>query len=203
MKAKNLQIRQYVDFLIPSVASLITSLFVLLGFMFINSVASIRSWLSIDLWNFNVSSMVLHWLSRNLAGLLGQHAADSIVLGFGWAVVGLLVYYFLYGLSRIFLELDEDIKERSYVWPKGADRNRPVEWLAGQTFTRMVVGIALLVYVFNFATMVVKYRLPRAFGLYKIDTWWLKALIFVGLGLLIFHGLVILLRLFFLRRRVF
>lgn len=192
------------DILRPSGLSILVSVTFTGLIILANSFASLREKMQIDVWNFDLREIIFGSLSDFLTGLIGQQAADAIVLGLIWAVVGLLVYMAMYGISRIITELGHDLEEMHFIWPKGTDRRRPVIDLIKRVSFQIIAGIILFSYIFNIGDLLLTYRLPSIFGLDGFDSNpFVKAAVFIIIAMLLLHLLVVLLRLTTLKRRVF
>ncbi len=99
--------------------------------------------------DLQISRVLAGWADHLLMNTIGPSRTETLVVGLFWAVVGLGVYLFLCGLSRLVIELDDDLNVRGYVWPRGANRDRPLQVFAEQTAFRLVAVAALLIVVLD------------------------------------------------------
>jgi hypothetical protein len=79
--------------------------------------------------NVQFSRIFFNWADRALTGLIGESSTTTLVVGLFWAAVGVVVYILLLKLSRLLVELDADVSQRKFIWPRGADRTRPLKEL--------------------------------------------------------------------------
>lgn len=98
--------------------------------------------------DFNFLRVITGWLDSLLTSLIGQSRTETLVVGLFWAFVGLGVYVFLQGVARFIMELGNGLDERSYYWPKGTDRNRPLVEAAQRTVFRSMAFLGLIFIVF-------------------------------------------------------
>lgn len=79
-----------------------------------------------------------------LSSTLGQGRTETFVVGFFWAIVGLAVYVFLRGISKVMFDLGESIDQRGYVWPREANRYRPLVTVLERTAFQFVAFLVLV-----------------------------------------------------------
>lgn len=149
---------------------------------------------TIDVWQG-----VASWADRTINSMIGESRTEVVVVGAFWAIVGLVVYALLHGLARYIAELDDDFAVRRFVWPKGADRSRPLKLLVERTAIRIVALVGLGVVVFGPLAAVVKG--PVFAGQLGDYTILLYPVWFIA-SMLMWHAVVVLVRLFVLRVRI-
>lgn len=192
--------KQFGAVLMPSVVSVFSSLMLLTACIVANTFESLRVALDLRTWNFDATEIIFGWLNDFLARAVGQRAADVIVLSAAWLIVGIFVYMLLHALAMSVVELKNDIDERRYVWPHGANRNEPVRRWAFGFGLRVILGLLIIAYIARWLPYIVGYDVPHVFGLEQYGIWWQVLLLYVVSGFLILHGLVVLVRLLRLGR---
>jgi hypothetical protein len=149
---------------------------------------------------------VQHDIGRDIVSLLtrGLHgyANDVLLVGF-WVVVGIIIYSLLHGLGSIFLDLEESLEERNYLWPAYADRNKELRAFITKLGFRLAILILLILYVF----VVMRRSMHHLNHVLDQDVstehLFVHYLIFMIGAWLLAQGFVILIRLLALRPRLF
>jgi hypothetical protein len=106
---------------------------------------------------------------------------------------------FLRGLARYIAELDDGIEVRRYVWPKGADRSKPLRLTMERTAFRGFALFGLILVIFGPLPTI--FRGPVMVGFLGENKILQYAVWFLA-GLLIWHAIVVLLRLIMLKVRL-
>jgi hypothetical protein len=139
------------------------------------------------------------WLEKFLNSTIGQSTTETLVVGLFWAIVGLGVYVFLRGIARFLTELGEGYEERSFLWPRGVNRNRPLVEAAELTVSRIVAFFGLMIVVFGLLTRVLS-------GPVWVDfigpSTPIQILFWFPAGILTMHCCIVLLRLVVQRARL-
>lgn len=197
-------IRTYLHVFVPSGTGL-----VLYGFLSgltiaLHQVRAIQQYLDIPS-EVHIERLVTGSIERLLQSTLGQGATNTLVVGAFWAVVGLFVYIFLRGVAKLMHEIGEDVVERRYLWPRGSDRYKPLELLLERGLFRIGAFLALVFYVFHPLAAVLHGQL---FASMSLGGWLathqvLRLLVWFACGFVVWHGLLVLLRLLALRERLF
>lgn len=150
--------------------------------------------------SLNIGSILKGWLDTLLNSTLGQGFTETFVVGLFWAMVGLGVYIFLRGVMKLLFDISESMGERGYVWPRGADRHRPMVVAIERTSFQVVVALILFFWVVQPVVRLLEGPVfVDAIGQSMI----LQYIIWVVLTVLSLHFAVVLLRLVLLRERVF
>jgi len=195
-----------VDILMPSVGGIVLYISVFLLTVIVRSAKSLQQYLYIPN-GLNVKGGVLNFLNNSITSLFGIQRANVVVLSIFWGMVGIIVYVLLAGLMAVFAGFDKDLEERKYIVfaHKNYDHNEPLKRDIRRIGFRFAIGICLLYYV----THVLAYFLNTkfagmnqgnlTFSIYKVRS---LAVLFLA-ECLALHGVVILLRLLILRRRIF
>lgn len=132
--------------------------------------------------------------------LLGSGRTAALVVGFFWALVGVAVYVFLWGLARFMNDLGAGYESRGFVWPKGADRNSQVMQVLKRGAFQVLACIGLLAVVCGPLAAVING--PVSVALLGENVVLRYALWFAAIWVLL-HVAVVLLRLIVLKPRLF
>jgi hypothetical protein len=198
MTNKQAKLGALLSILSPSPLSAVCSVTLAIATIVLNQFESIRQFLRLPDVAVLLRAVAV-WLDTILTTVLGEARTNVVVVGAFWAIVGLGVYVFLRGLARFISELDDDIVVRRYVWPKGADRTRPLRIMFERTAFRLIALAALALVVFGplAATLrgPVLARLTGGTMVVEFIVWFLASL-------LLWHLVVVLLRLVALRLRL-
>lgn len=145
------------------------------------------------------------WRSVNemVGNALGLNSTNTVFYYAFWITVGLLVYGLIrFAMSKLG-ELSDDLNLRHYIWPNQRLRNRPLQQFVEVGLFRIAVFIAAFMYLkaaFGF--------MLRPIGQIWADNGWLANRNFLKytfvflVQVLLLHGLVVLLRLLLLRKRL-
>ncbi len=148
MKELKDRLAHYVSLFLPSPLSAVVCVTLAIATLVLNQIEWIRTYLLLP-DNLQVFRTVAGWVDVFLTKILGASTTNVVVVGAFWAIVGLGVYLFLRGLARYIMELDDSIEARRYVWPRGADRDRPLRVMLERTLFRLVALVLLLMTVFG------------------------------------------------------
>lgn len=164
----------------------------------LNQVAFIKEYLQLP-DGLQVFQTVTAGVDAALTSTIGESNTSVLVVGAFWAIVGLGVYLFLRGVAQYITELDDDIEVRRYVWPKGADRSKPLRVTAERTIFRALALVGLIMVVFGPLADTLKgpvfYDLVGPSDLVVDGVWFVASL-------LLWHLVVVLLRLLTLKVRL-
>lgn len=153
---------------------------------------------AIDAIKHDIGHGIITLLTHSLHGY-----ANNFLLILFWVVVGIIIYSLLHGLGNIFVDLEENLQERNYLWPSYADRNRHMAIFITKTGFRVAIFILLMVY----ALILMPKGLHRLNGVVDRGGDTINVVIhyalFLGGSWLLMHGLIIFLRLLLLKTRVF
>jgi hypothetical protein len=134
--------------------------------------------------------------------IIDSQIVSQIAVYIFWVIVGIIVFVIASRLIKGFNELSDDYSLRGYIWPKGQDKNDPIKEFFEKLLFRTVVLILIVFYVFKstpyLASIWRKTDLTIQFN-FHILTLGLTILI---VEILYLHILVVLTRLFLLRRRI-
>jgi hypothetical protein len=198
MPGNKTKLQNYLSLFIPSALGMVFYVFLAGLTIVLNQFNFIKHFLELP-QSLQVSRAVAGWADKVLTTTIGESRTEALVVGLFWALVGLVVYMFLRGLARFIIELDDDISVRRYVWPKGADRYRPLRILAEQAVFRLSALIALAIVIFGPLAAVLS---GPVFIDFIGDNQVLQYVIWFLTGVLLWHIIVILLRLLALRARL-
>ncbi|HEX8182972.1 MAG TPA: hypothetical protein VF575_05230 [Candidatus Saccharimonadales bacterium] len=143
---------------------------------------------------------IARFADRVLTSAIGESSTQTLVVGLFWAGVGMVVYVFLRALSKLVVELDDDIDERRYVWPKGMNRSGPLLIFIEKGILRTVAAIALILTIIGpLATVISRPVFTDFLGSNKP----LQYIVWFISSVIVWHVVVVLLRLVVLRARLF
>lgn len=197
------KLRAYLHVFWPTTFGVIVYSFLSLSVIVLHQFVVLRQVLAVPS-QLHLGTLVVSTVSRWLDAVLGAGRTDTLVVGVFWGAVGLAVYVFLHGLAKVLREVGEDLEERTYIWPKNSDRNRPLENLARRLLFRLAVAGVMVVYVTHWLGNALRGPVLLDTGLAP----WLTAHIWVEYAVwfvaevLLWHGLVVLTRLLLLRERI-
>lgn len=184
--------------LAPSPLSAIICVTLAVATLVLSQVESIRSFLLLPK-NLEVFRTLAVGADTVLTSTIGESRTNVVVVGVFWAIVGLAVYLFLRGVARYIAELDDAVEVRHYVWPKGANRDSPLLTTLKRTLFRGLALVALLALVFGPLADTLKG--PVLVDLIGTNQHIQNAVWFIA-SLLLWHAVVVLLRLVLLRQRL-
>lgn len=158
---------------------------------------------------FNEILLVVNLMFRDFNSQLNhyinsRYINDTVDLVF-WILVGCSIYI----LGKLFISdlnnLIESVELRKFIWPNKNYHNNPLKLLIEQTILKITIAILLILYLFNIVGKVliyqlqtINYALNRGIISYIIaSVVWLVQYIFLS------HILIILIRLFLLKKRLF
>jgi hypothetical protein len=149
--------------------------------------------------NLHVGRELAEASDKVLTSTIGAGRTTTLIVGLFWAGVGIVVYIVLRSLAKIATDLDENIGETRYIWPKGADRSRPLRQLFGQLLLRAIALAGLLAVLLG--PLAEALHRPVLVHVLDLNTFMTYVVWFVALVLLM-HSAVVLLRLVMLKPRV-
>jgi hypothetical protein len=143
-------------------------------------------------------SGISHWIGT----LYTSKEFSTIAVYIFWLLVATLVYFVAFRLTKNAEEAVEDVSIRHYLWPRGANRNKPIEEYFEKIAIKIIVLVIICLYVIKLSPMLVNWW--KHHYIYSISTLhgfaiYLILLLFVGLYM---HGLVVLVRALTLRLRI-
>jgi hypothetical protein len=198
MQVSKTKLQRYFILFTPSSLGLVFYVFLAGLGIVLNQFDMIKKYLELP-HSLQVTHSVTGWVDQILTTTIGESGTGTFVVGLFWAVVGLVVYMFLRALARLAVELDDNLNARGFVWPKGANRYRPIKIFIEQAAFRLVASIALLIFVLGPLAAVLR-------GPVYVDFLGpsepLQYVVWFVAGLLSWHIVVVLLRLITLRPRL-
>jgi len=198
MQNKPTKLQNFLGLFLPSPISGVFSVFLAAATLALNQVDWVKHYLRLPS-NADVQRTVTRGADHVLTSVLGQSRTDVLVVGAFWALVGLGVYIFLRGLAQYIAELDDDISVRRFVWPKGADRGRPLRAMFERTAFRAAALAGLILVLVGPLAKTLKGPVFIDFlGPNKI----VQYIVWFIASLLLWHAAVVLLRLVALRVRI-
>jgi len=139
------KIKTYITAFTPSTIGVVLYLFLSSFIIFLHQVPAIKNYLQIPN-DFNLLHAITGSVNDLLTKLIGEGRTETLVVGTFWAVVGLAVYLFLLGIVYFVTDFSVGLEQRSFLWPKGTDRNRGL-WEALQRTIFRILAFAGLVFV--------------------------------------------------------
>jgi hypothetical protein len=207
-KDKMIQINKIIQifrWLLPTGVGLVIYSILALLTMLYSNISSIKGFIPATT-DLHAKSSALGGIDNFLSGILGEQAPAALVTGVFWALVGAIVYGGLLLTNNFFLNVKQDLDVQHQVYPTGTDRFYALKLFLEDTGTRLVCTIGGIIYV----NMVLTVLLPIWENTYAamFSQWPNAANISAGLvvflqEIIIFHGLVIILRLALHRTRIF
>jgi hypothetical protein len=199
MASKNDKLLQYLRVFAPSAIGLVLYVALALVIIVANQFSFINKYLQLPT-NLHVGRELARVSDQALTSIIGANRTTTLVVGLFWAGVGIVVYIFLRSLAKVAIELDEDIGETRYVWPKGTDRSRPLRDL----FIRLALQGLALAGLFAVVLGPLAEALYRPVLVHLLDLGTAATYIVWFLALmLLLHFTVVLIRLVMLRPRLF
>lgn len=195
--------RTFLNLLAPSQLGVV-AYFVIALVAFLGQAYYLRQHLSNIYKNFGfegrITSDINHWLVK----IVGADHLNIIVLAFFWALIGVGVYLVAHSIVENLSEFAEDLSVRKYIWPQNGKRNSPLLELFEKTLFRLAMVILGVIYVL----LVMKYLIERSLpNVYNLSTLSFRSVIVAILWIIVYmlalHVLIVILRLIFLRRRLF
>ena len=204
MKNQN-TITSFFSWLLPTATELVA----IIGFVIATLTVSNISFFSDFIFlprDFHIKNQILDSINNLLVQVVGVNVARSAVVAIFWAFVGLLVYAAIWVILNFSDELGNDLAITKYVHPRNVDTQSPLR----NFLSRISFQAGMLFVLIFYANMVVSVLLPYCAGLFRttIRDWpTLQGFQYAILGfvteMLVLHFLVILIRAFLLRKRVF
>jgi hypothetical protein len=153
---------------------------------------------AIDNIKHQAGHAIISLLTHSLHGY-----ANNFFLVLFWVIMGVIIYSLIHGLGKIFVDLEENLAERNYLWPTYADRNQHLAIFITKTGFRIAIFILLAVYTLALV--------PKE--LHGLNNFLdhsgtgtplaLHSLLFLAAAWLLSHVFIVLLRLITLRTRLF
>jgi|GEM_PF-1690454 len=198
MQNKQSKLKNFFGLFLPSPISGVLSVCLAIFTIVLNQFVWIKHYLRLPS-DSAIQRSIASTADHALTTVLGQSRTDVLVVGAFWALVGLGVYVLLRGLARYIAELDDDISLRRFVWPKGADRGRPLRMMIERTAFRAAALAGLILVLVGPVAKTLKGPVFVEFlGPNKI----LQYIVWFIVSLLLWHTVAVLLRLVALRVRI-
>jgi hypothetical protein len=156
--------------------------------------------------NWHPGSELLLLLNDLLLRFFGANRIDTIVLSFFWMFVGLVVYLFLKAAISFFVEMAEDIAESAhFIHPRENTRVSETRELLTRGFFRVVVLIFTIIYAIWMIAFFSRESVSNvtAFGQRVGSEHILRVVLLFVLEVVLWYVLTILLRLIWMRKRLF
>ncbi len=192
------KLKNYVHVLTPTLPGVLLYVFLTGVGIILNQFNAINTYLQLP-HDLDFGRILAGWADRLLSITIGESRTDILVVGLFWAGVGLVVYMFLQSIARLAVQLDENLQARGYVWPKGTDRYRPLRILAKLVAFRLMTFVCLILVVFG--PLVGVLRGPILVDFLGQNAG-IQLLFWFLVSVLIWHIVIILLRLLLLRPRL-
>lgn len=124
------------------------SIYVLLAFMTLafSNVTTIHEFLLIP-EDFSLKRAVLGSIEDLLAQFLGRQVAATLITAIFWALVGMLVYAFLWLFSNFSTELSNDLAITRFMHPQGSDTTILLRQFMLRFIFQMAIGVLLVFYI--------------------------------------------------------
>lgn len=155
---------------------------------------------------FELKSAVLDSFNNLLVRLVGDSIARSAVVAIFWAVVGLIVYIFIWLSINVSSEIGNDLATTKYMHPRNVDTHSPLR----NFLSRISFQFGALFVFVAYANLAIGVLLPYSGGLLRatMREWpSTQAIEYAVLGivgeLVVLHVFVILIRALVLRKRIF
>lgn len=193
------KIRKYASLFTPSLSGLVIYVFLATVSIILNQFKEVKQYLQLP-YELDLLRMIAGWADQLLNNTIGESRTQVLVVGLFWALVGFGVYIFLRGLARIFIDLDDSLEVRHFVWPRGGNREEPLHTLEQQVAFRAAACIIFLIFIFVPLAAVLRGPILTDFlgpNLALQYTVWFAA------SVLAWHVAVVLLRLIVQRARLF
>lgn len=143
---------------------------------------------------------------QTITGLLHNSLhgyADNLLLVLFWALIGIGAYCLVHGLGNIFLDFEESLEERNYLWPAATDHNKVLVTFLTRLGFRSATLIVLLVYIFAIAPKIFN-ALDQMLNVNRPRlTMTVYYLVFLMAAWLVAQAFIVLVRLTALRTRLF
>jgi hypothetical protein len=189
-----------IDFIEPSLLGIIVYVFIILVPIVTGLIISKLSG-STSLSTTNFDGTFISGAVVDFNNLINAKQVNSILDYAFWAIAATIIYTIAHAVVGGADELSRDLRIRKYVWPKGSDRNKPLEMYIGQFVLRIFIGILILLYIFK--VLPVLYRYINFTYLNSTNSGNIATIItYIFIEILILHTGVLLLRLFRMRNRV-
>lgn len=156
--------------------------------------------------DFRLSAAILRAFNVILEKILGVSLTATFTTAIFWAVVGLLIYAFIWVGRNFSSELSNSLAATNFIYPSKTDPKKELRSFVSRGLFQVAVACVLIFYTITFITALLPYW---ALNYQLIIADWPRGTpIWNGLVSLVSqviacHGFTILLRLLFLRKRLF
>jgi hypothetical protein len=189
----------YLKVFSPSAIGLVFYVALAAAIIFANQFSFINKFLQLPT-NLHVGREIARLADTGLTATIGSSKTTTLVVGLFWAGVGIVVYFLLRSLAKVAVELDEDIGAATYVYPKGADRSRPIRSLFARLILQGIAVAGLFAVVLGpLAEAIHRPVLTHLLNLGIVSTY----IVWFIVLFLLFHFSVVLARLVVLKPRLF
>lgn len=195
----------YTDLLRPTATGIIVAVVLSMVTLLLHQVQNFQRYLNLPS-NWHIGSVLLVLVNDFLLKLFGTSRLDTIVLSIFWVLVGLVVYLFLKATILFFVEMGQDITQSNhYVQPTNRGSRGETSQLVTYTFFRLTV---LIITIFYFVWMLTFFSRQSASNVTSFGHWLsniplLRGIIFFLLECFAWYVLTVLLRLIFMKNRLF
>ncbi|HUD07415.1 MAG TPA: hypothetical protein VMR34_06040 [Candidatus Saccharimonadales bacterium] len=195
---------KYLKVIEPSAEGMVFYVLICILVVIGHNVKSIQSYLNLNS-NFSLGGHIIHYLDVALTKVLGVSRTNDVGPILFWIIIGLLVYSFAQSTIQLIIELTQDVEERKFVLPPGTNPNFALKDFLRKTVFRLATAVILVFYIFY----VVKYFFRTSlYGSWSVISRInhipsLKWTILILGEIVTLHGVVILMRLFLIRERLF
>jgi hypothetical protein len=202
-QAKHLKMKTLsaLDFFAPSAFNLVLYITIFIITILISQPSQYKN----DLQNFHLTEFqgsILYTAIHDSSKFISTGLANSVAIYIFWVVIAIFVYLVANRLTQNVEELAHDVSLKQYIWPQGSDRNGPLKEFFEKLVFRFVMLVALIVYIFKLVPLIDNFwkhkNIGLSFSVHSISAFGLVLLY----ELLFLHFGVILLRLFFIKRRL-
>ncbi|HSW85398.1 MAG TPA: hypothetical protein VLF79_02170 [Candidatus Saccharimonadales bacterium] len=180
-----------------------------LGFAFLTLIIGRLPSLSKSLYNLyipqaihNIESDVGHSTVNLLTHHFHGYADNSLLILF-WVLTGIVIYSLLHGLGGMFIDLEEDIEERRYLWPSYANRNSHLILFITKLGFRIAILIMLTLYTLIGIPKIIHSLNNNLDKGGTFATQFYHYALFIVVAWLLAQGFIVLLRFLTLRVRLF
>lgn len=152
---------------------------------------------------YDVITKTLNQLNNALNNSIGEKDAALLTSVVVWGVIGFIIYLFMYELINFVDEVKFTVDNRSHhKWPKGANKNGPLEHLAVRSLFKLLIFVGIIIYIIRIlgkAAWDLAHQIVSQNSLNSDNL--LKDISMAVLMCFAWHGLMVLLRLEFQRHR--
>lgn len=201
-QALNKKIGPILDIISPSAVGVAVYVMVFIAVAVDNQIAPYKNAI-LDLKVSDFQGTFLYGSVVDLSRFTRLQIASDITLYIFWIIVGIIIFLIASRVASDNREVAKDISMRHYIWPPGSDVNQPLKKFAERLAFHTALAMVIIIYIFK--------GLPLLHGwwqheqtdlMFTIESLRTNALLLIYETLFL-HGLVVLLRMFFVRRRLF